>query len=185
MSGSTAKEPARMEQRTQPVASARGETFWQPMSARRDDMERMIETFWRGFGPPGLLRRALADRPGAARPDLPFGQAVPAVDVVENDQEYRITAELPGLDPADVEVGLTDDVLTIRGQKKAEREEKSENFCLSERRFGSFQRSFQLPAGVDRARIDAKFDKGVLTVVLPKSAEAQLQQKKIEVRTGS
>ncbi len=74
--------------------------------------------------------------------------------------------------------------LTIKGEKREEKEEKRENYHLSERRFGSFQRSFQLPRGVDRDRIEARFDKGVLTVVLPKTAEAAARQKKIEIKQG-
>lgn len=73
-------------------------------------------------------------------------------------------------------------MLTIKGEKKESREEKAENFHLSERRFGSFQRVFQLPRGVDRDRIEADFDKGVMTVTRPKTAEAAARQRKIEVK---
>jgi len=107
--------------------------------------------------------------------------AAPAVDVVEKDTEYRITAELPGMDEKDVEVKLAGDVLTISGEKKDEHEEKEKHFSFSERRYGAFKRTFQLPEGVDCEKIAASFEKGVLTVTLPKTAAAKSAEKKIEV----
>lgn len=106
---------------------------------------------------------------------------VPAVDVVEKDAEYRISAELPGLDEKNVEVKIAGDVLTISGEKKDEHEEKDKQYSFSERRYGAFKRSFQLPSGVDRDDIAASFEKGVLTIVLPKSAAAKAAEKKIDV----
>jgi HSP20 family protein len=105
----------------------------------------------------------------------------PSIEASENDKEVRVTAELPGLEEKDVEVQLSDGVLTIKGEKREEREEKEKNYHLSERRFGSFQRSFQLPAGVNRDKLAAEFEKGVLKITLPKSAEAMESQKKIPV----
>jgi HSP20 family protein len=106
----------------------------------------------------------------------------PAIDLVENKDEYEITAELPGIDEKNVEIKLSDRTLTIKGEKTEEKEEKEKDYYLSERRYGSFQRSFQLPEGVDIDRIDATFAKGVLTVKLPKTAEAQKVEKKIAVK---
>ena len=83
---------------------------------------------------------------------------------------------------SNIEVKVADDILTIKGEKKEEKEEKDKNYYMSERRYGSFQRSFQLPAGVDQSKIDASFQKGVLTVTLPKSPEAQKKEKKIAVK---
>jgi len=113
-----------------------------------------------------------------------FGVTVPAVDVIEDDRGYKITAELPGLDQKDIEVSVTGDVLVIKGEKRQEREEKDKNRYLSERSYGAFQRNFSLPDGIDRDKINADFAKGVLTLTLPKTAEAQKQQKKIEVKAG-
>ncbi len=79
---------------------------------------------------------------------------------------------------------VSGDTLTIKGEKRQEKEEKEENYYLCERSFGSFQRSFTLPAGVDRDKISSELAKGVLTITLPKTAEAQRQQKKIEVKAG-
>ena len=109
---------------------------------------------------------------------------LPAVDVAEKDKEYEITAELPGMDESNIEVKLSNGMLTITGEKKEEKEEKKKDYYLSERRYGSFERSFQLPEGVDADKIEAKFTKGVLKVVLPKTAEAQKSVKKIAVKAS-
>ncbi len=108
----------------------------------------------------------------------------PAVDLAEKDDAYEITAELPGLDEKDVEIKLSNHTLTIKGEKSEEKEDKQKDYYLSERRYGSFQRSFQLPEGVDADKIDANFAKGVLTVKLPKTAEAKKGEKKITVKAA-
>ena len=91
----------------------------------------------------------------------------------------EISAELPGIDEKNVEVKVADDILTIKGEKQEEKEEKTKDYHLSERSFGSFQRAFQVPSGVDTDKIDAKFSKGILTVTLPKSTEAQKAPAKV------
>jgi HSP20 family protein len=116
--------------------------------------------------------------------DTSFGAAVPAVDITEDDKGYRIAAELPGMSEKDIDVSISGDMLTIKGEKRQEREEKEKNRYLSERSYGMFQRSFPLPEGVDRDKISADFSKGVLTLTLPKTADAQKQQKKIEVKAS-
>jgi HSP20 family protein len=113
-----------------------------------------------------------------------LGITVPAVDVTEDNEVYKITAELPGLDQKDIDVSVTGDVLVIKGEKRQEREEKDRNRYLSERSFGAFQRNFSLPDGVDRDKISAEFSKGLLTLTLAKTAAAQKQQKKIEVKAA-
>jgi HSP20 family protein len=96
----------------------------------------------------------------------------------------EITAELPGMDEKNIEVKVTDGILTIKGEKQEEKEEKKKDYYLHERHFGSFERSFGLPEGVDINKIEAAFKKGVLTVTLPKKPEAQKPAKKIEVKAG-
>jgi len=86
------------------------------------------------------------------------------------------------LDESNVEVKFADGLLTIKGEKREEKEEKKKDYYLSERRFGSFQRSFHVPDGVDADKIEARFRNGVLTVTLPKSAEAQKKEKKIAIK---
>lgn len=114
-----------------------------------------------------------------------FSLKVPAVDVVEDDKAYKITAELPGIDDKKVEVASDGDVLTIKGEKSQEKEEKDKNYDPSERSYGAFERSFRLPEDVDRDTIEATFANGVLTVTLPKSATAQKSAKKIEVKAAA
>ena len=109
----------------------------------------------------------------------------PAVDVVEDDKSFKITAELPGLDAKNIEVATSGGMLTIKGEKTQEKEEKAKNYYLSERSYGTFERSFRLPEHVDGDKIEAAFAKGVLTVTLPKTAAAQKSQKKIEVKAGA
>ncbi|HXJ00702.1 MAG TPA: Hsp20/alpha crystallin family protein [Micropepsaceae bacterium] len=109
---------------------------------------------------------------------------VPAVDVVEKEQSYEISAELPGLAQKDVEVSLANSTLTIKGEKKEEKEEKARGYYVSERHYGSFTRSFRVPEGIDADKIEAHFRNGVLTIALPKTAEAQAQEKKITIKAA-
>jgi len=94
------------------------------------------------------------------------------------------TAELPGVDEKDVDVTLADGVLTIRGEKKTERDEKDKNWPVVERSYGSFSRTISLPFDVDPAKVDAKFEKGVLRIHLPKPVEVAKKQQKIEIKKG-
>lgn len=160
----------------------RGEGMWHSFAELRDDVDRMFDNFMRGFPSFSSGRRSAALEP-AWKFETSFGMSAPAVDVAEKDKAYEITAELPGLDVANIDLSISGDVLTIKGEKHEEKERKEKNYYLSERRYGSFQRSFELPDGVDRDKIDAKFDKGVLTVTMPKTAQAVQQQKKIEIQS--
>lgn len=104
----------------------------------------------------------------------------PSVDISETKDDFVVKAELPGMEAKDLNVSISGDVLTIKGEKKAEEEEKDEHYHRVERYSGSFQRVFQLPSGVKADKIEANFDKGVLKVILPKVEEAK--KKKIEVK---
>lgn len=110
------------------------------------------------------------------------GVFTPRVDVKETDREVVITAELPGLDERDVQVTLSGNLLTIRGQKKSEVEEQGQNYYRVERSFGSFHRSIPIPVEVDENKIDAVLKKGVLTVTLPKTREAQQRRRLIPIK---
>jgi HSP20 family protein len=144
----------------------------------RGEMDRLFDRF--GF--PSFRR--MFDVEPFWNYESSVGIAVPAVDVTEDENAYKISAELPGMSEKDIDVTVSGDVLVIKGEKRQEREQKEKNRYLSERSYGAFQRSFSLPDGVDRDKIGAEFSKGVLTLTLPKTAEAQKQQKKIEVKTG-
>jgi len=105
---------------------------------------------------------------------------VPAFDITENEKEYVISGEIPGIDPKDLEVTLSDGILTIQGEKKQESEEEEENYHRIERHYGSFQRSFRLPENIKRDELDANYKDGILRLTLPKSKESEV--KKIEVK---
>ena len=113
-----------------------------------------------------------------------FGGFNPRVNVVEDDKEIRLTAELPGMDERDIDISLTKDALTIRGEKRDEREKNEEdNRYYSERIYGSFSRTIPLSCEIDEDKVDASFIKGVLNIKLPKSEAARKQSKKITVRS--
>jgi HSP20 family protein len=105
---------------------------------------------------------------------------VPAFDIAESDTEYSVIAELPGIDEKDIDVTLTDGILTIKGEKKQETEEKDGTYHRIERRYGSFQRSFRMPEGVQGDKIDATYKDGVLKLMIPKSETSEV--KKIEIK---
>jgi len=149
---------------------------WSPFESLRREIDQLFDRA--GLG---VLRQPLARL--AIDPALVRGPA-PAVDLVEKAGEYEITAELPGLDEKDVEVKLANGTLTIKGEKNEEKETREKDYYLSERRFGSFVRSFRVPEGVDADKIEATFAKGVLTVKLPKTDEAQSAEKKIAVKAA-
>jgi HSP20 family protein len=145
----------------------------------RREIDRLFEDF--NLGWPRPSGRTVFDVEPFWRGEISWAK-VPAVDIVEKEKEYEITAELPGMEEKNIDVKFADGILTIRGEKKEEKEEKKKDYYLSERHFGSFQRSFQVPEGVDADKIDASFKNGVLTVILPKSPEAQKREKKIAIK---
>jgi HSP20 family protein len=106
----------------------------------------------------------------------------PSVDISETDGNVTVKAELPGMDAKDIDIDVTGDMLTIRGEKKMEKEKKEERYYFRERHYGSFRRSFQLPAAVQSDKVDAEFKGGVLTISLPKSEKTK--QKKIQIKTS-
>jgi HSP20 family protein len=150
-----------------------------PFHALRNEMDRLFDRFATGLRMPSW--RGLFDLEPSWRS---FDFAAPAVDATEDDKAYKIMAEMPGLEEKDIELSISGNMLTLKGEKRQEKEEKDKNRYLSERFYGSFQRSFALPDGVDRDNIGAELTKGVLTITLPKKAEAQTPEKKIEVKAG-
>ena len=141
-----------------------------PFMSLQREIDRLFEDFGRGF--PSLP---------ALRGD--GGALMPSMDVAETDKEIEITAELPGLEEKDVQINVADNLLTIRGEKKAEKEEKDKNYRLIERSYGSFERTLELPDGVNADAIKASIAKGVLKVIVPKPVPAQA--KKIEVKPAA
>lgn len=155
---------------------------WRPFDNLRREVNRLFEEFghesW--ISP---FRRSVFDVEPLWRRELTLG-AIPAVDIVEKDNAYEVTADVPGFDEKNIEVKLVNGSLVIKGERKSEKEEKKKDYYLSERDFGSFERRFGVPEGVEADKIEASLKKGVLTVTLPKKAEAQKPPKTIEVKTG-
>ncbi len=118
----------------------------------------------------------------------PFGQTTeggmwnPALDISESPKQVVVKAELPGMDPKDIDISLHDNVLTLKGERKQEKQEKEENYHRVERSYGSFMRSFRLPAEVQPDKVDATYKDGVLTVKLNKTAKSAA--KKIEIKVN-
>ncbi len=154
---------------------------WQPFESLHREIDRLFDDFGVSFRWP-FGRSLFAGEPLFQR-EMTWPK-MPAVDVVESEKAYEITADLPGMDEKNIEVKVTDGVLTMKGERQEEKEEKKKDYYLQERSFGSFQRSFELPDSVDADKIEASFKKGVLTVKLPKKAEAQKPAKKIEVKAA-
>lgn len=152
-----------------------------------ESLRREIDHLFNDFG--GLFSRSPLRRPLFAMEPLwqpeRWTAATPAVDMTESDKAYEINAELPGMDEKDIEVKVVNGDLMIKGEKQEEKEEKQKDYYLHERRFGSFERRFQVPQGADTDKIEASFKKGVLTVTLPKKPEAQKPAKKIEVKSAA
>ena len=138
-----------------------------PFMSLQREIDRLFEDFSRGF--PTIGNGAIA--------------LMPSMDVTETDKEIEITAELPGLEEKDVQINIADNILTIRGEKKAEKEQKDKNYRLFERSYGSFERTLELPEGVNADAIKANISKGLLKVTVPKPAPAQA--KKIEVKSAA
>lgn len=107
------------------------------------------------------------------------------VNVAETDTAVEVTADIPGVDAKDIDVQLRDGVLTIKGEKKVEKDEKQKDFHVVERSYGMFERSFSVPAEVDAAKVDASFDKGVLKITMPKLPSAQSKVQKIAVKPAA
>ncbi len=146
-----------------------------PFTAMRREMNRLFDDAFGGFGLPSLF--------GPAFGRMPAETLVPQMDVSETEREIHIAAELPGIDPKDVEVVLADDRLTISGQMKTERDEKDRNYHVMERTQGSFTRSLRLPFAANPSQVKAEFKNGVLNIRIQKPKEVLEKQHRIEVQT--
>jgi len=135
------------------------------LSSLRDEMNDLLNRFW-------------------SSTNEPFGLAewTPALDVSESDDAVLVHAEIPGIDPKEIEISVVGDTLTLRGEKKDETEQKGRNYHRVERRYGAFTRSLTLPASVDPDKVEATARQGVLEIRLPKREEAKARR--IEVKSG-
>jgi len=142
---------------------------WKPVD-ELTTLRREMDTLWDRFFP---------EKPTQER--FLGHDWLPSIDLTETKDKYIVKAELPGLEAKDVDISITDDVLTIRGEKKEETETRDEHHFFVERHWGTFERQIKLPALVKTDKIDATFDKGILTISLPKTEEAKKKEIKIKV----
>ena len=175
-------EAAKLPTETEKQAAPAPRTLWAPLENLRREIDRLFDDLHFGSWRMPFTRDDF-------KPELPWlrenGFALtPAVDLVEKETEYEISAELPGLEQKDVEVRLSNGTLIIKGEKREEKDERQKDYYMSERRYGTFMRSFRLPDTVHTDKIEARFANGVLTVRLPKSAEARQNEKKIEIKAA-
>ncbi len=135
----------------------KGLTPWTGMTALKKEMDRLFERFWE-----------------TDFPEWPaLGEWAPKLDVADTKEALVVTAEIPGIEPGEIELTLQDQVLAIKGEKKHEKEEKEEQYYRMERSYGAFARTIRLPVPVDASRVTATFKNGLLTVTLPKGAAAK------------
>ena len=149
--------------------------YQDPFQSFRTEIDRLFDSFLGGGGFPSLtsFRQSL---PAAAQ------GMTPTLDVKENEKEIVVKADLPGLDEKDINLTIHNGVLSLWGEKKSEHTDERENYHVMERSYGSFQRSIRLPETINEDKAEARFDKGVLTITLPKRPEMVSTQKKIEIK---
>jgi HSP20 family protein len=143
-----------------------------PVEVFQREMNRLFDDFFKGFGL----------RPFAEEMET-LGAFSPQVNMTENDKFIQVSAELPGLDDKDIEISLSKDSLTIKGEKKEETEHKDKEAYYMERSFGSFTRVLPIPKDVDTEKAEASFKKGVLTITMPKLEKGKQAHKKIRIKS--
>src|SRR4249920_3152861 len=144
-------------------------TRWDPFREFSTLQDRMNRLFRDSYGPEGREE------------NLNNTSFAPPVDVYEDEHSVNLKIEVPGVDEKDIDVQIENNVLTVHGERKFEKEEKQENFRRVERQYGSFTRTFTLPTTVDAEKVAASYDKGILKIALPKKAEAKPKQIKVSV----
>lgn len=148
---------------------------WEPFSSLRQQLDRLFDDFASGWRAPGRALQTSLWRGWGG---------VPAADIVEKDNAFVVTLDMPGMDEKDIEVKVMDGAISIRGEKTEEIKEEKEHYRLSERRHGSFSRTFPLPPSVDPDQISASYEKGTLKLTLPKTEQARKKQRKVEVKAA-
>lgn len=141
-----------------------------PFYSLQREMNSLFDNFFRGFD---LAPRGLA-----------AGVFSPSIDVKENDKEYMIKAELPGVEEKDIDVTVTSDSVTIRGEKKEEKEDKDKNYYYMERSYGSFSRVIPLEGEIEAAKAEAKFKNGILDIKIPKNQSAKAKGTKVPIKAA-
>ena len=156
-----------------------------PLLALRRDVDKLFDDFFSGFSLGPFAKRSF-DFGALSRMEPLFGKTGALaihVDASETDDEYRVDAELPGLEEKDIEVTLSGGELTIKAEKKEKKTKEEKDLHLMERRYGSVHRTFRVPESIDEKRVEATFEKGVLRVTMPKREPAKRETKKIKIRS--
>ncbi|HHO77317.1 MAG TPA: Hsp20/alpha crystallin family protein [Deltaproteobacteria bacterium] len=149
------------------------ETQVSPIDIFQKEMNRLFDDFFKGFGMKPFTEEMES-----------LGGFSPQVDMTEDEKSVQVTAELPGMDEKDIEINLSRDTLTIKGEKKTESEKKDKEAYYMERSFGSFSRVLSMPSDVDPDKAEAVFNKGVLNITLPKVVSDKKAQKKIRIKSS-
>lgn len=174
-----AKQKSNEAEAKVPAASSSASTF--PLGMLRDDIDRAFDRMFRDWPRMGgIMGRDLFN--GGDDVWTKTSAVAPRVDVSEDDNSYEITAEMPGVEEKDIDVTVKEDRLTLRGEKKTKTEEKKKDYHMSERSYGSFERTFRLPKDVNAEKIKAEFSNGVLNVVLPKTPESKAKERKVAIK---
>lgn len=161
------------------LPAVRPEQHSTPLMELHREIDRIFENAWRGFG-----FSPLANEPGL-KGSATEGMLRPRVDISATDSEYAITVEVPGVDEDDIQLELFENRLIVKGEKRDEVERKDRQLYRVERAYGSFQRVLTLPADAEPDRIGAQFKSGVLTITLPRKAEAKSDGKRIDIRSAA
>lgn len=175
-----AKKKVPVKRKSSPKKVEGQSTSWHPIDALRREIDRLFENFNGGI---------LGSSAGRGTRDLDLFRgfdlaASPAMDISEKKGSYEISAELPGMDENNIELNISDGMLTIAGEKTNERKEEEEGYYFQERHYGSFRRSVRVPDDVNVDKIDARFQKGVLKVTLPRKPGSATPKKKIDVKAA-
>jgi HSP20 family protein len=184
-------EKTQAQPTTQPTTSANAgeskamaERARHPLLSLRDEIDRLFDDFSQSVMR-SPFRTRLFDFEPLRRFETALSGAVPTAEVTEKDSEFVVTLELPGIDQKNVDIDINGNLLTVKGEKREEKEEeKDKHYHLSERRYGSFSRSFTLPDTVAHDRITATMKDGVLTLTLPKTEAATRPARKVEISSN-
>jgi HSP20 family protein len=152
----------------------------------KEDLAMTVVTRWEPFREFSTLQdrmnRLFRETQGNSQDEsLTSSSFAPAVDVYEDEHNVALKIDVPGIDEKDIDVRIENNTLTVQGERKIEKEEKEQNYRRVERQYGGFTRTFNLPPTVDAEKVQADYDKGVLTITLPKKAEAKPKQIKVNI----
>lgn len=162
-----------------------GRAVYPPLMSLRQQVDRLFDDFLdEDWMMPSTALSRIWDLPLMKPRSIDMRRLMesPRTDMSESDSEYELSVELPGMSEKDVEVTVKDNMITLKGEKRSERETKEKDYHIAERSYGSVRRTFSMPSDVDADKVKANFSKGVLTVQLPKTKEARSKPKKIDVK---